>query len=208
MIEYINSCSNDSNSSDGSGSSAISSVTFIVLGIKLSIVRPTTMPIVPFEPIQETHVQQCDNQEFIQLVHEQLSNNQEFVQLVYKSSDEESDSNNDLAIQVGAEFPNWESLKNTLKKYETEVGFKAIKFQIEHNNARTIVHQYFGCENSRECQSKKNLLVQIIGIKNPKRFAAYGSLMQVINKLVKNHNHTLVPYQKEFAPSLYTFLQK
>ncbi|CAG8847848.1 45549_t:CDS:2, partial [Gigaspora margarita] len=62
-----------------------------------------------------------------QLVQEQRYDNQEFIQLDYKQlNNGESNSSketNDFNIQ--------ESLEQALKKYEAEIGFKAIKFRIE-----------------------------------------------------------------------------
>ncbi|CAG8835812.1 7038_t:CDS:2, partial [Gigaspora margarita] len=127
---------------------------------------------------EEEKEQQYDNQKFIQSVYEQLS-------------DGESDSSkktNNFTIQV-------ESLEQALKKYEAEIGFKAIKFRMECENTRIIIQRYFICENSKERQSKK-------------KFVDTDHRDRESKKLVENNNHSLAPYQKEFAPSLCALSQK
>ncbi|CAG8715179.1 9189_t:CDS:2 [Cetraspora pellucida] len=57
------------------------------------------------------------------------------------------DDENNYRIQVGAIFPNWESLENALKIYELEVGFKNSK---EHQSKKNI-----NDVNYRKRESKK-----------------------------------------------------
>ncbi|CAG8751983.1 17169_t:CDS:2, partial [Cetraspora pellucida] len=131
------------------------------------------------EPIQVTHMQQYDNQEFIQPVHKQLSNNQEFIQPVHEPSDKEFDNNNDFVIQVGAKFPNWKSLENALKKYETEKEFASslcmflqevldkIKFLTQECGFETKAqHQYITKKFSNQSLYNYDLYYAICQYKN------------------------------------------
>ncbi|CAG8815521.1 22625_t:CDS:1, partial [Racocetra persica] len=78
----------------------------------------------------------------------QLIQEQEVIQVAYKQQDdeeckykdEESEYNegNDYIIQVSTTFTDWKYLESILKRYESEVGFKAIKFRIKRNSDRTI----------------------------------------------------------------------
>ncbi|CAG8799882.1 13739_t:CDS:2, partial [Dentiscutata erythropus] len=90
----------------------------------------------------------CDNQEFMHSAHKQPDNDE------FDSANE----TDDFTIKDSAEFPSWKSLENILKKYEAEIGFKAIKFRMERNNTGVINRRYFVCENSKECQSKKKIV--------------------------------------------------
>ncbi|CAG8554327.1 14999_t:CDS:2 [Cetraspora pellucida] len=75
-------------------------------------------------------------------IQEQHNNYQKIMQPFSEHrSDEEfdRDDENNYIIQVGAIFPNWKSLENALKIYELEVGFKAIKFRMEHDNNGNII---------------------------------------------------------------------
>ncbi|CAG8640818.1 22693_t:CDS:2, partial [Gigaspora margarita] len=107
---------------------------------------------------------------------------QESTQLVdEQESDEESDccdENNVNIIKVGAKFPSWKSLESALKRYKT-------------NNA-----------NHRKRESKKVGCPWQLNIGFRKDINSI-----VVNKYIKNYNHSLTPYRKEFTPSLRTLLQ-
>ncbi|CAG8553346.1 21564_t:CDS:2 [Cetraspora pellucida] len=58
---------------------------------------------------------------------------QEVIQYDYQSNEESDciDENDKPMIEAGATFPNWNFFENALKKYELEIGFRAIKFWLE-----------------------------------------------------------------------------
>ncbi|CAG8685399.1 13396_t:CDS:2, partial [Racocetra persica] len=91
-------------------------------------------------------------------------------------SDHDNNKTDELVIQSGAEFSNWKSLENSLKKYELKIGFKSIKYRVESENV--------GCEWQLNVGYRKNINAI------------------VVNKFVESHNHSFTPYRKEFAPSL------
>ncbi|CAG8726356.1 25306_t:CDS:2 [Gigaspora margarita] len=151
------------------------------------------------EPMQLIQEQQHDKQESTQLIQEQ-QHKQESTQLVNEQeSDEESDccdENNVDIIKVSTEFPSWKSLESALKRYEVEIGFKSIKFRIEHdNNGR-----YFADTSKRESKKVGCLWQLNVGFRKD-----INSI--VVNKFIEIHNHSLAPYREEFAPSLRTLSQ-
>ncbi|CAG8769188.1 666_t:CDS:2, partial [Racocetra persica] len=148
------------------------------------------------EPMQMFQEQQHEDQEFIRLSHKQQSQlirliqgkqhkNQDISQLFHEQqSDDESDcSNEDNEYKIEAD----------------------------------IIRQYFVCENSKEHQSKKKIIDADHRERDSKKV---GYLWQFnaeyrknegaifINKLVDEHNHSLAPYRKEFAPSLRSLSQE
>ncbi|CAG8565034.1 3469_t:CDS:2 [Cetraspora pellucida] len=88
---------------------------------------------------------------------------------------------------VGAIFPNWESLENALKIYELE---HQPKKKINDANHREKESKKVGCPWQLNAGCRKN--VDAI----------------IINKLIENHNHSLTPHRKEFASSLRSLSQE
>ncbi|CAG8848810.1 882_t:CDS:2, partial [Gigaspora margarita] len=154
---------------------------------------------------------QLSNEQQSQLIHKQQYEDQGFVQLSHEQqSDEESDCINEdieYKIEDGAEFPNWDTLERTLKKHELEVGFKSIKFRLKRdNNGDIIQHQpkkKVIDADHRERDSKK------IGCPWQLNAGCRKNVGTIfINKLINEHNHSLAPYRKEFAPSLHSLSQE
>ncbi|CAG8703932.1 2528_t:CDS:2, partial [Dentiscutata heterogama] len=168
--------------------------------------------------IQEQHDVVIQEQHDV-VIQEQHDIDQEVMQYDYQSNEESDciDENDDPMIEAGATFPNWNFFENALKRYELEIGFRAIKFRLERDNNGTIIRRYFVCENSKEHQPKKKFVNSDHRERESKKIGCQWQLNVgyqkisgeiVINKLVNNHNHSLAPYRKEFAPSLRSFSQE
>ncbi|CAG8752781.1 17240_t:CDS:2, partial [Gigaspora rosea] len=140
-------------------------------------------------------------EESTQLIQEQV-NAQEVIQVVHE--------------QQGDEEWNMMMKKSALKRYESEVGFKAIKFRLECDSNGTIVRRYFVCENSKEHQPKKKIDSSDHRERESKKVGCPWQLNAgyrkndgiVITKLIEEHNHLLASYRKEFAPSLHLLSQE
>ncbi|CAG8499715.1 10935_t:CDS:2 [Gigaspora rosea] len=159
-----------------------------------------------YQSKEPTH-QQHDEQEPTQLADEQESNEEP----------DYCDENDGDIIKIDASFPSWKSLENALKRCEVEIEFKSIKYRVEHDNNGDIICRYFVCENSKEHQHKKNNNSTNHRKRESKKVGFEWQLNVwfrkdinsiVVNKLVETHNHTLVPYREEFAPSLRTLSQE
>ncbi|CAG8850630.1 25135_t:CDS:1, partial [Gigaspora margarita] len=134
--------------------------------------------------------------------------------------DEESDCINEdieYKIEDGAEFSNWDTLERILKKHELEVGFKSIKFRLEHDNNGDIIRRYFVYENSKEHQPKKKVIDANHRKRDSKKVGCPWQLNTgckknsgtiFINKLIDKHYYLLAPYRKKFAPSLRSLSQE
>ncbi|CAG8771481.1 8897_t:CDS:2, partial [Dentiscutata erythropus] len=141
--------------------------------------------------------------ESVQIIQEQV-NTQEVTyeqqsDKKYEYDDEEfehDNERNDNVIKVGAPFTSWECLENALKRYESEVRFKAIKFQLERDSNGAIIRRYFVCENSKEHQPKKKTDSMDHRERKSKKV---GCPWQLNARYRKND---------EFAPSLRSFSQE
>ncbi|CAG8724086.1 25830_t:CDS:2, partial [Gigaspora rosea] len=75
----------------------------------------------------------------------------------YINQGQQSDNRSDHAIDEKDEF----SLENTLKEYELKIGFKSIKYRVEHNNSEKESKKV-GCPWQLNAGYRKNLNVIVI----------------------------------------------